>query len=166
VLLALTLLISNSGPPVLAFVGVLVTQAQPYFSENINAGADDVYGPAQLQDRIAAAAAAGSFLADATAAAAATDTTAHDAAEVAAATAAAAAAAGLVPAGPEAATVAAVAAEAASSFLKGTAEARQAAAVALGPEGFAAVLKKVRRIGCAPFWLHWLHPNCEGLQLR
>jgi hypothetical protein len=64
----------------------------------------------------------------------------------------------LVRAGPEAATVAAVAAEAASSFLKGTAESRQAAAVALGPEGFAAVLRKVRRwfahlvgcIGCTP----------------
>lgn len=75
---------------------------------------------------------------------------------MAAATAAAAAAAGLVPAGPEAATVAAVAAEAASSFLKGTAFARQAAAVALGPEGFAAMLKKVRLancVGCCAFIL-------------
>lgn len=56
---------------------------------------------------------------------------------------AAAAAAGLVPTGPDAAAVAAVAAEASASFLKGTAAERQAAAVALGPDGFAALLSKV-----------------------
>jgi hypothetical protein len=50
---------------------------------------------------------------------------------------------GLVPTGPDAAAVSAVAAEAAGSFLKGTAIERQAAAVALGHEGFKELLAKV-----------------------
>jgi len=84
-----------------------------------------------------------------------TAATATATAEEEAAAAAAAAAAGLVPAGPEAAAVAAVAAEAVLPFLKGTAAVRQAAAVELGPEGFAALLKKVgarRGGGCSATW--------------
>jgi hypothetical protein len=134
-------------------------QAQPYFSENLNAGADAAYGPAQLQDRVATAAAAGTALADATAAAvAAAGLSAEEAAEIAAAVAAAAAAAGLVPTGPESLAAAAVAAEAAAPFYKGTAAGRQATAVAMGPDGFAALLAKVwvvllamGKLGCVAF---------------
>lgn len=126
-----------------------LVQAQPYFHENLNAGADEQYGPAQLQDRAAAAdaaAAAGEPAKPPPAAAAASDSAETSQDATAAATAAAAAAAremGLVPSGPNAAAVAAVAAEAAASFLKGTAIERQAAAVALGPEGFRELLAKV-----------------------
>lgn len=126
----------------------LPLQAQSYFSENINAGADESYGANQLQDRIATATAAGAALADATAAA--TGLGPAEAAEVAAVALAAAAAAGLIPTGPKATAVAAVAAEAAAPFLKGVAEGRQATAVALGPKGFAALLAKV----------------CVGLQVK
>lgn len=131
-------------------------QAQPYFSENLNAGADAAYGPNQLQDRVATAAAAGAALADTTAAAvAAAGLSAEDAADIAAALAAAAAAAGLVPTGPESAAAAAVAAEAAAPFYKGTASGRQATAVAMGPDGFSALLAKARLCwlwlsGCGP----------------
>jgi hypothetical protein len=139
-------------------------QAQPYFHENLNAGADEQFGPKQLQHRLAAAATAalGSTAAaeaagpDATAAAADPGAAVKEptqsqqataaavaAAETEAAVAAAARAMGLVPTGPDAAAVSAVAAEAAGSFLKGTAIERQAAAVALGPEGFKELLAKV-----------------------
>lgn len=118
-------------------------QAQPYFQENINAGADDKYGLEQLLQQKASQASA-SQEAAATAAVVATASSASTADESAAtAAAAAAAAAGLMPTGPEAAAVAAVAAEAVYPFLKGAAADRQAAAVALGPAGFAALLDKV-----------------------
>jgi hypothetical protein len=120
-------------------------QAQPYFAENINAGADAKFGLPQLQHRLAAASAA------AEAATSVVWTHAEgppQGIDPNLASAAAAASVGLLPTRPEALAAAAVAAEAAAPFLGGTGAERQAAAVALGPEGFAALAQKV----C---WVQW-----------
>lgn len=149
---------------------VLLPQAQPYFSENANAGADAAYGVQQVQDRVAAAAAAADSAAAGAQAAVAARGSKGPLVPPAgmspeAAAAAAASYAGLIPAGPQAADMGAVASEAAAPFHKGVAAERQAAAVALGPEGFAALLDKVW--GCGETWfqrisLYLAYPISRG----
>jgi hypothetical protein len=140
-------------------------QAQPYFMWNTNAGADTDYGLLQLQDRVAAAAAAANAAAAGAQAALAARGSKGPVVPPAgmspdAAAAAAASYAGLIPAGPQAAAMAAVAAEAAAPFHKGVAAERQAAAVALGPDGFAALLNKVG------WWLTFTAACCGcGIQV-